>query len=130
VKLHELVATGRRKRAVASVRLRIGSGEVQVNGKTFNDYFPVELSRKAIVAPLSLLGLEGRYDILCRASGGGVQGQAEAMRLAIARALVSEDADRRHQLKDPGFLRRDPRKRERKKYGLKGARKRFQFSKR
>jgi small subunit ribosomal protein S9 len=128
--LQEMVATGRRKTAVASVRLRVGSGKIQVNGRPFEEYFPVELVRNAILAPLATVNLSGRFDILCRAVGGGIKGQAESMRLAIARALVTEEADRKHELKDKGFLTRDPRKRERKKYGQKGARKRFQFSKR
>ncbi len=128
--IQELVATGRRKTAVASVRLRVGAGKIEVNGRPFEEYFPVELIRKAILAPLATAKLEGRFDIICRAVGGGVNGQAESMRLAIARALVAEEADRKHELKEQGFLTRDPRKRERKKYGQKGARKRFQFSKR
>jgi small subunit ribosomal protein S9 len=128
--IQELVATGRRKTAVASVRLRVGGGKIEVNGRPFEEYFPVELVRKAILSPLATCKLDNRFDIICRTVGGGVNGQAESMRLAIARALVSEEADRKHDLKEQGFLTRDPRKRERKKYGQKGARKRFQFSKR
>ncbi len=128
--MQENVATGRRKTSVASVRLRDGKGEVKVNGRKFDDYFPLELQRKAILAPFERLHLKTSYDILVRVSGGGVEAQAEAVRLGISRALVQEDDKRRHELKDAGFLTRDSRKKERKKYGRAGARKRFQFSKR
>lgn len=128
--LQELVATGRRKTAVASVRLRPGTGKIQINGRPFEEYFPIDLIRKGVLAPLALFSLDQRFDILCRASGGGLNGQASAMRLAIARAIISEDMERKHALKDRGFLTRDPRRREREKYGQPGARKRFQFSKR
>ncbi len=128
--LQEFVATGRRKTAVAAVRLRPGAGKILVNGRPFEQYFPLEMVRKGVLAPLALFSLEGRFDILCRAVGGGLNGQATAMRLAIARALLVEEVDRRHALKERGYLTRDPRKREREKYGQPGARKRFQFSKR
>ena len=128
--MKEQIGTGRRKTAVASVRLRPGKGTVLVNGKKFAVYFPLELQRQAVLSPLVKVSNPERYDILIRVKGGGIQGQMIAARLGIARALVQEDQDRRPDLKAVGFLTRDPRKRERKKYGLAGARKRFQFSKR
>lgn len=130
-KIEEVTATGRRKRAVAAVRLRKGgSGHVDVNGRAFDEYFPLEIQRTAILAPLSKLGLLGNYDLLIRVDGGGIQGQTEAARLGIARALVKELDARRADLKGLGYLTRDARRRERKKYGHKGARKSFQYSKR
>jgi len=128
--MEEIVAAGRRKKAVASVRLRPGSGKVNVNGKKLEEYFVGEIQRRAVMAPLNKLELEGNYDMIVRVKGGGLEGQAEALRLGIARALVKENETRRQDLKGYGYLTRDPRKRERKKYGLAGARKRFQFSKR
>lgn len=128
--MREFIGTGRRKTAVASVRLRPGSGKVEVNGKGFDVYFPLELQRRSILSPLDKFSIANRYDIIVRTKGGGIEGQVIAARLGIARALVLEDENRRHDLKGLGYLTRDPRKRERKKYGLKGARKRFQFSKR
>lgn len=128
--MKEQIGTGRRKTAVASVRLRPGKGTVLVNGKKFEVYFPLELQRQAVLAPLHKVSNPGKYDILIRVKGGGIQGQMIAARLGISRALVQEDLDNRQSLKSVGFLTRDPRKRERKKYGLAGARKRFQFSKR
>ncbi|MBS0619934.1 MAG: 30S ribosomal protein S9 [Verrucomicrobia bacterium] len=130
MKIEEQIGTGRRKTSVASVRLRPGTGQVSVNGKKFEEYFPLELQRQAVLAPINKVATPGRYDIMIRVKGGGIQGQVIASRLGIARALVLEDGDRRHDLKVVGFLTRDPRKKERKKYGLAGARKRFQFSKR
>lgn len=126
----EYVATGRRKTAVASVRMRPGSGKVDVNARAFEEYFPIEFQRKTILAPLQKLGVEKRYDLVVRVNGGGIEAQATAIRLGISRALVSENEEVKQDLKGEGFLTRDPRKRERKKYGLKGARRRFQFSKR
>lgn len=128
--LQERVATGRRKTAVSSVRLRPGSGKIDVNGKKFDEYFPVDIQRQTVLAPFQKLGGNGRYDLIIRVKGGGIEGQAIATRLGIARALVSEDESMRHAFKEQGFLTRDSRKKERKKYGLAGARKRFQFSKR
>ena len=128
--IEETTATGRRKTSVAAVRLRPGTGKVDVNGRAFEDYFPLELQRKAILAPFDKFDLEGRYDMIVRVKGGGIEGQVIAVRLGISRALVKEDEERRHELKGLGYLTRDPRKRERKKYGRAGARKRFQFSKR
>jgi small subunit ribosomal protein S9 len=128
--MEETVATGRRKTAVASVRLRPGSGKVEVNERPFEQYFPLEIQRRAILAPLEKANLKGRYDMLIRVKGGGVEGQVIAVRHGLARALVENDENLRHDLKVEGFLTRDSRKKERKKYGLAGARKRFQFSKR
>lgn len=128
--LKEKIGTGRRKTSVASVRLRPGTGKVDVNGRKMEDYFPLELQRRAILAPLEKVSDPSRYDMIIRVKGGGIQGQVIATRLGISRALVQEDETRRHDLKVIGFLTRDPRKKERKKYGLRGARKRGQFSKR
>ena len=130
MKISEKLGTGRRKTSVASVRLRPGTGKVDVNGRKFEEYFPLELQRRAILSPIEKVGATDRYDLVIRVKGGGIQGQMIASRLGIARALVSEDELRRHDLKELGYLTRDPRKRERKKYGLAGARKRFQFCKR
>jgi len=128
--MEETVATGRRKTAVASIRLRVGSGKVQVNDRPFEQYFPLEIQRRAILAPLDKANLKGKYDMLVRVKGGGVEGQVIAVRHGLARALVENDENLRHDLKSEGFLTRDSRKKERKKYGLAGARKKFQFSKR
>lgn len=126
----ENIGIGRRKRAVASVRLRPGSGKIDINGREFGDYFPIAMQRDRALAPLEDLGLTEKYDLLIRVNGGGVEGQVDAVRLGIARALVKEEEERRPALKAPGYLKRDSRKRERKKYGLAGARRSFQFSKR
>ncbi len=130
MKVEEKLGTGRRKTAVSAVRLRPGTGKIDVNGKKFEEYFPLELQRQVILAPLEKVSSPEKYDITVRIKGGGIQGQVIATRLGISRALVGEDSTRRPDLKAAGFLTRDPRKRERKKYGLAGARKRFQFSKR
>ena len=127
---NESIGVGRRKRAIAAVRLRRGKGKMDVNGRPFEKYFTSELQQNTILSPLHKLGLIGNYDIIIRAKGGGIEGQMIAARLGIARALVKEEEERRSTLKGEGYLTRDPRKRERKKYGLAGARKRFQFSKR
>lgn len=128
--IEEILSTGRRKTAVASIRLRTGKGAIDVNGRQLEDYFPLELQRKSILAPFDKLGGNKRYDLIIRVRGGGVEGQAIAVRHGIARALVAQDENARPELKSRGFLTRDSRKRERKKYGRAGARKRFQFSKR
>lgn len=129
--MDEFIGTGRRKTSVASVRLRPnGSGKIDINGRTLDDYFPLEVQRQTVLSPLKKFQLADRYDIVIRLKGGGVQGQMIAARLGISRALVLQDETRKPDLKELGFLTRDPRKRERKKYGLAGARKRFQFSKR
>ena len=129
-KKKEFIGVGRRKRAISSVRIRPGSGNINVNGKKIDEYFVIPEQREIILSPLHKLDMNGKYDIIIRSKGGGVQGQVIAARPGIARALVEEDQDRRSILKSEGFLTRDPRKRERKKYGLAGARKSFQFSKR
>jgi small subunit ribosomal protein S9 len=128
--MEEILSTGRRKTAVASIRLREGKGTIDVNGRKLEEYFPLELQRKNILAPFEKLGGFKQYDMIIRVKGGGVEGQAIAVRHGIARALVAQDETARPELKSRGFLTRDPRKRERKKYGRAGARKRFQFSKR
>lgn len=126
----EIVATGRRKTAVSSVRLRSGSGQIDVNGREFNNYFPLEIQRRAILAPFEKLNGNGKFDMIIRVKGGGIEGQVIATRLGIARALVQEDENLHSEFKEHGFLTRDSRKKERKKYGRAKARKRFQFSKR
>lgn len=128
--IEEKVATGRRKTAVASVRLRPGTGNVVVNGREFARYFPTLVQRQQVIAPLSLLKRDKQYDMIVRVKGGGLEAQATAVRLGISRALVEDDETVRHDLKGKGYLTRDPRKKERKKYGRAGARKSFQFSKR
>lgn len=124
-------ATGRRKTAIARVWLvPAGKGAVEVNGKTDEQYFERASARMIARQPLELLELEGKYDVRAKVKGGGHAAQAEAVRLGIARALIVESADRRKDLHKAGHLTRDSRKRERKKYGQPGARKRFQYSKR
>ena len=124
------LGTGRRKRSVARVFLRSGKGEITVNSRAFDNYFPTESLRAAVRQPLLATETLDRFDILILTDGGGVAGQAGAARLGIARALVEFNAELRSRLKKLGYLTRDPRAHERKKYGQKGARKRFQFSKR
>lgn len=122
---------GRRKEAVARVRLTPGSGEWKINGRTLEDYFPNKLHQQLVKSPFVLLDIDGRFDVVARIDGGGVSGQAGALRLGVARAL--NEIDREHnrpQLKKAGFLTRDARATERKKAGLKKARKASQFSKR
>ncbi|MBJ7449161.1 MAG: 30S ribosomal protein S9 [Parachlamydiales bacterium] len=128
--LEETIGTGRRKTSVATVRVRPGSGKINVNGRKFEDYFPLELQRSTILAPLEQMGTVSQCDLIVRVKGGGIEGQVIAARLGLSRALVKEDENRRSDFKVLGYLTRDPRKRERKKYGRAGARKRFQFSKR
>lgn len=125
-----LTATGRRRTSVASVRLKAGSGKIEVNSREFNDYFPTTSLQTSVLRPLELSGRKQTVDISLKTSGGGVNGQAGASSLAIARALLKLDADLRPELKKNGLLTRDPRMKERKKPGRPGARKRFQFSKR
>jgi small subunit ribosomal protein S9 len=122
--------TGRRKTSTARVFLRPGSGAVTINEKTFEQFFPTEALRTQIRQPLLLTETADKFDILATVDGGGVSGQAGAMRLGIARALVEYNGELRKQLKTEGLLTRDARAKERKKYGMAGARKRFQFSKR
>lgn len=123
-------ATGRRKSSIARVNITSGTGKMIVNKKPLDVYFPRETLRMIIRQPIELTGATGKHDIIVKVEGGGLTGQAGAVRHGIARALVKMDADLRGKLKKEGFLTRDPREKERKKYGLKGARKRFQFSKR
>ena len=124
------LGTGRRKTAVARIFLRSGKGSITVNGRALNEYFTTETSRAAVRQPLLVAEMADKFDVLILARGGGFHGQAGAIRLGIARALVAFNAELRQRLKQSGFLTRDPRGHERKKYGQKGARKRFQFSKR
>lgn len=123
-------STGRRKRSVARVRFREGSGQVIVNGKALDDYFPSRTQRITSVEPLTATDTASVYDIDATIHGGGSSGQAGALRLGIARGLVEIDSEKRDTLKRLGFLTRDPRKKESKKYGLKKARKAPQYSKR
>lgn len=124
-------ATGRRKEAVARVRLVPGTGEWTINGRTLDDYFPNKLHQQLVNSPFALLDLEGRFDVIARIDGGGISGQAGALRLGISRALNEIDREaNRPALKKAGFLTRDDRAVERKKAGLKKARKASQFSKR
>lgn len=126
----QYLATGRRKLAVARVFMRPGSGKIVVNQRSLDEYFPTELQRAVVQQPLNATETVGKFDILILAGGGGVAGQADAARLGIARALEKYNSELRPTLKSAGYLTRDPRKHERKKYGRPGARKRFQFSKR
>jgi small subunit ribosomal protein S9 len=121
---------GRRKSSVARVWIRPGSGKWDVNGRTADDYFPRPSLQQHAQEPLSATNLMGRYDVKVAVDGGGITGQAGAIRLALARAILNSDADLRKALRDKGMLTRDPREVERKKPGRPGARKRFQFSKR
>ncbi len=123
--------TGRRKKAIARVRLiPAGTGAIVINERAFEDYFPQALVQYQVKQPLALLGVEGKYDVMVNVFGGGYTGQAGAIRLGIARALLQAEPDCRPALKKEGFLTRDPRVKERKKYGLKKARRAPQFSKR
>jgi small subunit ribosomal protein S9 len=123
-------ATGRRKEAIARVRLIPGTGQWTINGRTLDDYFPNKVHQQIVNEPLKTLDVADRYDVLVRVQGGGVSGQAGAVRLGIARALIQTDDEARPPLKKAGFLTRDARAKERKKYGLKKARKAPQYSKR
>jgi small subunit ribosomal protein S9 len=130
IKTPEFLGTGRRKTAVARVRLATGSGKITVNGRAFDIYFPLETLRSTVSQPLTVTGTSDKLDVRVNVTGGGPNGQAGAVRHGIARALLQFDANLRPSLKKEGYLTRDPRMRERKKYGQPGARKRFQFSKR
>lgn len=121
---------GRRKTAVARVYITPGKGNIVVNNRQLSEYFPTEMLQVVAKQALTLLGVDGNYDVKANIDGGGITGQAEALRLGIARALVEIDAENRPKLKHAGFLTRDPREVERKKPGQPKARKRFQFSKR
>ena len=129
-KAQRFYATGRRKEAVARVWLKPGEGAFTVNGRTFENYFPTPTRRMVIEMPLTLVERKGEWDVMATVKGGGVSGQAGAVRHALARALVNSDEELRVSLRKAGFLTRDARMVERKKYGQPGARKRFQFSKR
>ncbi len=122
--------TGRRKSSVARVRLYQGTGKVTINGRDIDDYFGLETLKLIVRQPLKLVGAEGTFDVVCTVAGGGVTGQAGAIRHGISRALLQYNNELRPQLKAAGFLTRDPRMKERKKYGLKAARRAPQFSKR
>ena len=124
------LGTGRRKTSVARVFLRSGKGQITVNGRPFDQYFVGESARAVVRQPLLATEMADKFDIIVLANGGGLTGQAGAARLGIARALIEFNSELRPKLKQLGFLTRDPRAHERKKYGQKGARKRFQFSKR
>ncbi|MGC9365288.1 MAG: 30S ribosomal protein S9 [Fidelibacterota bacterium] len=126
----EYVALGRRKSAVARLRMSAGEGKVTINRRDLNDYFGRENLKQIIKQPLELCGANGQFDIQINVKGGGLSGQAGAIRLAIARALEKYDPELRQKLKPAGFLTRDARVVERKKYGLAGARRAYQFSKR
>jgi len=126
----EFLGTGRRKTAIARVRIASGSGKITVNGRPFETYFPTDTLRMVVSQPLAATALAGKFDIRVNVQGGGPNGQAGAVRHGIARALLSSDINLRPTLKSEGLLTRDSRKRERKKYGQPGARKRFQYSKR
>jgi small subunit ribosomal protein S9 len=123
-------ATGKRKTAVARVFLRPGSGNILVNERPYDQYFPRQASQLLILQPFELVEVLGRYDVEANVAGGGLAAQADAVRFGIARALTVADLERRTPLKRAGLLTRDARKKERKKYGQPGARKRFQYSKR
>ena len=126
-----LYGTGRRKSSVARVRLYPGTGKITINDRDIDDYFGLDTLKLIVRQPLALTGTEAKYDIVCRVQGGGVTGQAGAIRHGVARALLQQtEEDYRPALKKAGFLTRDPRMKERKKYGLKGARRAPQFSKR
>jgi len=121
---------GRRKTSVARLYMKPGSGVIMINGRTFENYFPSEVLRLIVCQPLELTKNMANFDLKVNLDGGGIKGQAEALRLAISRALLEVDAEHRKPLKVEGFLTRDPRMVERKKYGRRKARRRFQFSKR
>ena len=124
------LGTGRRKSAVARVRLATGTGKIVINGRPFENYFPMESLRGVVTQPFTITGSTNKFDAHITVSGGGPAGQAGAVRHGIARALLTVDANMRPVLKAEGYLTRDPRMKERKKYGQPGARKRFQYSKR
>jgi small subunit ribosomal protein S9 len=126
----EFLGTGRRKTAVARVRLANGSGKIMVNGRPMENYFPVESQRTMVTQPFVTTDNLNKFDVRVNVNGGGLSGQATAVRHGISRALLKVDATLRPPLKAEGFLTRDPRMKERKKYGQPGARKRFQYSKR
>ena len=123
-------ATGRRKTAISRTWMKPGTGEIIINNRPVEEYFPIEATREVMIQPFKITNTLGSYDVRATVAGGGIAGQAGAVRHGITRALVSLNPDFRLPLKKAGFIKRDPRVRERKKYGQKGARARFQFSKR
>jgi small subunit ribosomal protein S9 len=123
-------ATGRRKTAIARTWIKPGSGEIVINNRPVEEYFPIEIIRADMIQPFKITNTVGSYDVKATVVGGGIAGQADAVRHGITRALVAVNPDFRITLKRAGFIKRDPRVKERKKYGQKGARARFQFSKR
>lgn len=129
-KISYYFATGRRKRAVARVRMVLGKGKIEINSLDIKKYFPTENLTRIVQRPLRLVNCLNKYDITALLDGGGYSGQAGAMSLGISRALIQSEPTLRPQLKKAGLLTRDPREKERKKYGQRGARRRFQFSKR
>lgn len=129
-KIQEFLGTGRRKTSVARVRLASGSGKITVNGRPYETYFVTDTLRSQVLSPLTVTEMAAKFDVRVNVSGGGPSGQAGAVRHGIARALLEADINLRPTLKSKGLLTRDPRMKERKKYGQPGARKRFQFSKR
>ena len=124
------LGTGRRKTAVARVRIREGSGDILINGREFREFFPRLRDQNDVLEPFKCVEMEGKYDVSVRVKGGGITGQAGAVRLGISRALVAMDGELRGPLHEAGHLTRDSRMVERKKYGLRGARRGYQFSKR
>lgn len=128
--IEEWIGVGRRKTSVASVRVRPGTGKVDINGREFKEYFVQDIQQLTVMSPFKHVSGKGSWDLIVRVRGGGIEAQAEALRLGIARALVERDETLRHEFKELGYMTRDSRKKERKKYGRAGARKRFQFSKR
>ena len=127
---NDILGTGRRKSSVARVRIRPGDGKIQINGRALEEYFPVTRQRNAVLAPLEQTGRREQTDVTIRVVGGGISGQADACKLGIARALKKSDEELADGLRDSGLLTRDGRMKERKKYGLRGARRGTQFSKR
>ena len=128
--LTKYIALGRRKESTARVRMEPGNGKIVINGRAFEKYFIRETDRIIVLQPLALTESTGKFNIAARLAGGGLTGQAGALRLGIARALLTADENFKNILRKNGYLSRDPRMKERKKYGLKGARKRFQWTKR
>ena len=128
--MQNIITVGRRKTAVARVVLKNGSGEIIVNNKPLDQYFKIDVYKNEVLSPLTITETLGKYDVIAKVEGGGPTGQAGALKLGIARALVVSNEDLRNTLRNAGLLTRDPRMVERKKYGQKKARKRFQFSKR
>ena len=126
----QYIGTGRRKSAIARVRLIPGTGKITINKKDLDEYLPMEILKNEVKRPFAVSGNEGKYDVIALVNGGGTTGQAGALRRGISRALCAADPENRPSLKAAGFLTRDPRMKERKKYGLKKARRASQFSKR